>query len=189
MTRSILNNRLIYDGLAYFNIVQVPGMAERTIIIQSFSKMYAMDGWRIGYLVAPEPIVSRALKIHQHIMSCPNTFVQWGAVAALNESQTCVEQMRIEFDRRRRLMMEFLDNFGLPYEPPQGAFYIFPSIKKYGMASETFCEFIFDEAQVAIVPGNAFGKAGEGFVRFSYATSYEEIEKGMIKFGKALEKL
>lgn len=182
-------SRLVYDEADYFNIVQVPGLEERTILINSFSKCYAMDGWRIGYLVAPEPVIACALKIHQHVMSCPNTFVQWGAVAALNESQDCVEAMRTEFDRRRRLMIEALDSLDIPCEPPRGAFYAFPSIKTYGMTSEDFSEFIFDKAQVAIVPGNAFGNAGEGFVRLSYATAYEEIEKGLNRIGEALRRI
>ena len=181
-------SRILYDEADYFNVVQVPGLDERTVIINSFSKCYAMDGWRIGYLVAPEPVVSRALKIHQHTMSCPNTFVQWGAVAALNESQECVDVMISEFDRRRRLLMAALDSYGISYERPRGAFYIFPSVKRYGMSSEEFCAFIFKKARVAIVPGNAFGSAGEGHVRLSYATAYEEIEKGMLRFGDALKK-
>jgi len=180
-------SRILYDETDYFNIVQVPGLEDRTILINSFSKCYAMDGWRIGYLVAPAPVVSSALKIHQHLMSCPNTFVQWGAAAALNGPQECVAAMRTEFDRRRRLMMAALDSFGMPYVRPRGAFYIFPSVKAYGMTSEEFCDFMFREARVAIVPGNAFGTAGEGYVRLSYANDYEEIEKGMQRFGDALK--
>jgi aspartate/methionine/tyrosine aminotransferase len=182
-------SRLLYDEADYFNVVQVPGLEERTILINSFSKCYAMDGWRVGYLLASEPVIACALKIHQHLMSCPNTFVQWGAVAALNESQDCVEAMRTEFDRRRSLLIAALDSFGIAFERPRGAFYVFPSVKRYGMTSESFCEYIFDQARVAIVPGNAFGKAGEGYVRLSYATAYEEIEKGMNRFGEALKKI
>jgi len=182
-------SRMLYDETDYFNIVQVPGLEERTFLINSFSKCYAMDGWRIGYLLAPKPIIACALKIHQHVMSCPNTFVQWGAVAALNESQDCVEAMRTEFDRRRGLLLAALDSFDIAYVPPRGAFYVFPSVKRFGMSSEAFCEFIFDQARVAIVPGNAFGQAGEGYVRFSYATAYEEIEKGMDRFGRVLQKI
>ncbi len=181
-------SRMLYDETEYFQVAQVPGLKDRTIMIQSFSKCYAMDGWRIGYMVAPEPIIAAALKVHQHIMSCPNTFVQYGAVAALTGPQTCVDDMCSEFDRRRRFMMKALDEIGLAYERPRGAFYIFPSIDSTGMTSEAFCEYIFDEAKVALVPGNAFGEAGEGYVRLSYAAAYTDIEKGMQAIGAALNK-
>lgn len=182
-------SRLIYDEIQYFNLAQIPRFKDNIIIIQSFSKCYAMDGWRIGYLVAPFPIVKETIKFHQHAVSCPNSFVQIGAIAALKGPQDCVDDMVREFDRRRQLLMSCMDDIGIDYVRPRGAFYLFPSIEKFGMDSEAFCDFIFDDAQVAIVPGIAFGKGGEGYIRMSFATSYDEIEKGMKRFKTSLEKL
>jgi aspartate/methionine/tyrosine aminotransferase len=182
-------NQLIYDNVECISIAKFEGMKERTLTIGSLSKTYAMDGWRVGYLIAPKPLIEEALKIHQHILSCPNTFVQEGARVALSSSQECVGKMVQEFDRRRKLMMSYLDNLELPYDQPQGAFYIFPSIKKFGLSSEEFCDYLLEEARVAVIPGDAFGQLGEGHVRFAYTTSYENIEKGMEKVKSALEKL
>ena len=182
-------NKMIYDNVKYISIAKLDGMKERTLIIGSLSKTYAMDGWRVGYLVAPKSITKQALKMHQHILSCPNTFVQEGAKAALLSSQECVEEMVNEFNRRRKLMMSYLDDLKCPYNLPEGAFYLFPCIKKYGLSSKEFCDYILDEARVAIVPGDAFGQLGEGHVRFAYTTSYENIEKGMEKVKSALKKL
>jgi aspartate/methionine/tyrosine aminotransferase len=161
-------------------------MKERTLIIGSLSKTYAMDGWRVGYLVAPKDIIKQALKMHQHILSCPNTFVQEGTKVALLSSQECVEKMIQEFDRRRKLMMSYLDNLELPYARPQGAFYIFPSIKKFGMSSEKFCEYLLNEAKVAVVPGNAFGKLGEGYVRASYVAPAEKLREALERIEDSL---
>jgi aspartate/methionine/tyrosine aminotransferase len=182
-------NKMVYDDIEYTNIATFEGMKERTLIMGSFSKTYAMDGWRIGYLIGPKPFIKQALKMHQHILSCPNTFVQEGAKVALNSSQECVEKMVHEFDRRRKLMMSYLDDLGIPYDRPSGAFYIFPSIKKYGLSSKKFCDYLLEEARVAVVPGDAFGQGGEGYIRFSYTTSYENIEKGMERVRSALKKL
>ncbi len=173
-------NKMIYDhDIDYINIASLPGMKERTFIIGSLSKTYAMDGWRVGYLIGPKDLMRQALKMHQHILSCPNTFVQEGARVALTSSQECVDEMVKEFDRRRKLMMSYFDELEIPYKPPQGAFYVFPDIKKFGMNSEEFCNFLLDKARVAVVPGSAFGKAGEGYVRFSYTTDYELIKEAM----------
>ncbi|HER24576.1 MAG TPA: pyridoxal phosphate-dependent aminotransferase [Candidatus Atribacteria bacterium] len=183
-------NKMIYqEDINYISIANLKDMRERTFIIGSLSKTYAMDGWRVGYLIGPKNIIREALKMHQHILSCPNTFVQEGARIALTSSQDCVEEMVKEFGRRRMLMMSYFDQMEIPYKPPQGAFYIFPSIKKFGMDSEKFCEYLLNEAKVAIVPGNAFGKLGEGYARFSYTTNYKTIEKGMERIKTALEKL
>jgi len=183
-------NKMIYEeDMNYISIANLKGMRERTFIIGSLSKTYAMDGWRVGYLIGPKSIIREALKIHQHILSCPNTFVQEGARIALTSSQECVKEMVKEFNRRRILMMSYFDDMGISYRPPQGAFYIFPSIKKFGMDSEKFCEYLLNEAKVAVVPGNAFGKLGEGYVRFSYTTNYKNIEKAMERIKTALEKL
>jgi aspartate/methionine/tyrosine aminotransferase len=182
-------NQLIYDNVECISIAKFEGMKERTLVIGSLSKTYAMDGWRVGYLIAPKPLIEEALKIHQHILSCPNTFVQEGARVALSSSQECVGKMVQEFDRRRKLMMSYLDDLELPYDQPKGAFYIFPSIKKFGLSSEEFCNYLLAEARVAVIPGDAFGQLGEGHVRFAYTTSYENIEKGMEKIKAALKKL
>jgi aminotransferase len=178
---------MVYDGMKHHPIFMEPGMRERTLLIGSFSKAYAMDGWRIGYLIAPRDILAESLKLHQHIVSCPNTFVQVGAEAALNGPQNFVHAMVAEFDRRRRLVMSCLDRMRIPYVRPRGAFYVFPNIKKFGMTSEKFAEFLFERARVAVVPGDAFGSVAEGYVRISYATSYEAIERGMERMERALE--
>ena len=181
-------NQMVYDEVNYFPIANAPGMKERTLIIGSFSKSYAMDGWRIGYLIAPQALIDQAMKMHQHIVSCPNSFVQFGAQTALEASQECVKEMVSEFDRRRLLILSCLDDMGIPYVRPKGAFYVFPAIEQYGMTSKAFSDFLLDEAQVAVVPGDAFGEAGEGYIRISYSTSYEEIEKGMERIKAALER-
>ena len=182
-------NYMLYDDTEYFPIARAPGMKERTLIIGSFSKSYAMDGWRIGYLAAPRSIISDAIKMNQHIVGCPNAFVQIGAQTALTASQDCVYEMVAEFDRRRKLLISCLDDIGMPCVRPKGAFYAFPSIKKYGMTSRAFSDFLLSEARVAVVPGDAFGAKGEGHIRISYSTSYEEIEQGMERVSEALKKL
>ena len=178
---------MIYDNVEYISIAKFEGMKERTLIIGSLSKTYAMDGWRIGYLIGPKLFIKQALKMHQHILSCPNTFVQEGARVVLTSSQNCVEEMVKEFDRRRKLMMPYLDDMGIPYERPSGAFYLFPCIKKYGLSSKEFCDYLLDKARVAVVPGSAFGELGEGYVRFSYTTDSELIKEGRERVKTALK--
>lgn len=183
-------NRMIYENESdYLNIGSLPKMKERTFVIGSFSKTYAMDGWRVGYLAGPKEIMRQTLKLHQHILSCPNTFVQEGARVALTGPQECVREMVQEFDRRRKLMMSSFDEMGVSYKPPQGAFYVFPSIQKFGMNSAEFCDFLLNKARVAVVPGSAFGQLGEGYVRFSYTTDYEVIKEGMNRVKTALSQL
>jgi aspartate/methionine/tyrosine aminotransferase len=182
-------NYIIYDDMPYVCIASLEGMKQRTLVVGSFSKSYAMDGWRLGYLLGPREIISNCLKLHQHMVSCPNTFVQIGAVAALTSSQDCVREMVKEFGRRRGLLLTSLDSIGFDYVKPKGAFYIFPSIKKYGRSSKEMAEYLLEEARVATVPGTAFGPTGEGYIRISYAASYEDIEKGMRQIKSALAKL
>jgi aspartate/methionine/tyrosine aminotransferase len=182
-------NYLLYDGAENHPIAAVRGMRERAIIIGSFSKTYAMDGWRIGYLIAPRRVAARALKMHQYAVNSCNAFVQAGATAALTASQNCVHQMVQEFDRRRLLMLDHLDALGITYVRPRGAFYVFPSIKKFGMRSRQFSDYLIEEARVAVVPGDAFGPAGEGYVRMAYCLPREEIEKGMQRIAQALKKI
>jgi len=182
-------NRILFDNVNYYNIASFDGMKERTLIIGSLSKTYAMDGWRVGYLIAPKEIISGAIKIHQHTLTCINTFVQYGAKVALTDSQECVERMVTEFNRRRLLILSYLDKMDIPYVRPKGAFYVFPNIKQFGLSSEEFCGFLLKEARVAVVPGNAFGQAGEGYIRIAFTVPYEVIEEGMERFKKVVGKL
>ena len=137
----------------------------------------------------PALLIPGAMKIHQHILTCVNTFVQYGAVAALMDSQESVGKMVNEFDRRRLLILSYLDKMSIPYVRPRGAFYVFPNITQFGFVSEKFCDFLLDEARVAVVPGNAFGQGGEGYIRIADTVSYEVIEEGMERFKKAVQKL
>lgn len=182
-------SKILFDNVKYYNIASIDRMKERTIVIGSFSKTYAMDGWRIGYLIAPKEIISGAIKILQHTLTCINTFVQYGAKVALTGSQQCVEEMVAEFDRRRLLILSYLDEMSIPYVRPRGAFYVFPNIRQFGMHSEDFCDFLLKKARVAVVPGNAFGQAGEGYIRIAFTTPYKVIGEGMERFKQTIEKL
>ena len=163
-------------GIKHFSIIQLPGMRERTIYVNGFSKAYSMTGWRLGYICAPQPLVKQMLKIHQYgIMSSP-TISQYAAIEALEECDADVEKMRREYDQRRRYLVNALNSIGLDCFEPQGAFYVFPSIKSTGLSSEEFCEKLLYEYSVAVVPGNAFGECGEGYIRISYAYSIAHIK-------------
>ncbi len=163
-------------GIKHFSIIQLPGMRERTIYVNGFSKAYSMTGWRLGYICAPGPLVKQMLKIHQYgIMSSP-TISQYAAIEALEECDADVEKMRREYDQRRRYLVNALNSIGLDCFEPQGAFYVFPSIKSTGLSSEEFCEKLLYEHSVAVVPGNAFGECGEGYIRISYAYSIAHIK-------------
>lgn len=176
--------KLVYDGTTHRSIASLPGMAERTIVINGFSKAYAMDGWRLGYAAGPAHLIRPMLKTHQYTTNCVATFVQWGAVAAYEGSQQPVEAMRQEFDRRRRLVVSRLRDLpGVELTEPKGAFYVFPRFTLPGVADDDLAEFILQEAGIACVPGETFGEAGRGHLRFSYATSYESIERGMERLG------
>lgn len=169
----------IYSELTYgrkhFSITALEGMQERTIYVNGFSKAFAMTGWRLGYMCAPEPIIKQALKIHQYgIMSSP-TISQYAAIEALSGCDHEVRKMVDEYNVRRRLVVDGFNKMGLTCFNPEGAFYVFPCIKSTGMSSEEFCERLLEEQKVAVVPGNAFGESGEGFVRVSYAYSLKHI--------------
>jgi aminotransferase len=181
--------RFIYDDAVFFNIAALDGMKERTIIVSSLSKTYAMDGWRIGYIAGSEWAMGAITKMHQHVVSCANTFVQKAAETALRSSQECVEEMRKEFDSRRKLVMSCLDKMNIPYPKPRGAFYVFPRIDQFGLSSIEFSHFLLHEAHLAVVPGSAFGECGEGHVRISYTISGEEILKGLSRMQEAIRKL
>lgn len=173
----------IYSELTYgrrhVSIAEIDGMWERTIYVSGFSKAFAMTGWRLGYVCAPEPIAKQMLKIHQYaIMSAP-TLSQYAAIIALEECDEEVEKMVQEYDMRRRMLVEGFNRIGMTCFNPEGAFYIFPSIRCTGMTSEEFCEQLLNEEKVAVVPGNAFGDSGEGFVRVSYAYSLKHLQEAL----------
>ncbi len=169
----------IYSELTYgkkhCSIAALPGMHERTILVNGFSKAYAMTGWRLGYLCAPAPITKQAVKIHQYAIMCSPTLSQHAAVQALRSCDKEVKTMVDEYNVRRRLLVERFNRMGLTCFTPEGAFYVFPSIQSTGMTSEEFCEALLEEERVAVVPGNAFGESGEGFIRVSYAYSLKHL--------------
>ena len=185
----ILVSDEIYDRLVYdFQHVCVPALDEsvkrRTVLLGGMSKDYAMTGWRIGYAAGPEHIIKGLVRVHQYtIMSAPTT-AQDAAVEALRHGEAHVQEMVGEYDRRRRLIVGGLNKLGLTTFEPRGAFYAFPKITASGMDDDTFAERLLREEHVAVVPGNAFGAGGEGFVRCSYATSYEKIEEALLRMGK-----
>jgi len=183
----------IYDRLVYdFDHVCVPALGEeirkRTILLGGLSKAYAMTGWRIGYACGPADIIKGMVRIHQYtIMSAPTT-AQDAALEALTNGEKYVQEMVSEYDRRRRLMVSGLNKLGLTTFEPRGAFYAFPNITASGMEDETFAEKLLKEEHVAVVPGNAFGVGGEGFVRCSYATAYEMIEEALRRMEKFMNR-
>jgi aminotransferase len=173
-----LYDQLIY-GVKHVCFPALAGMFERTILLGGFSKNYAMTGWRIGFAAGPVDLIRGLTRIHQYtIMSAPTT-AQVAAIAALHSGGSYVEDMRLEYDRRRKLIVKGLNDLSLPTFEPHGAFYAFPKITASGMDEETFAQKLLEEERVAVVPGSAFGPGGEGFVRCSYATAYEKIEEAL----------
>ncbi len=172
-------DRLVYGEHQHVCFPSLPEMRKRTILLGGFSKDYAMTGWRIGYACAPAEILKGLVRIHQYTVMCTSTVAQAAALAALKEGEPYVQQMRTEYDRRRRLIVDGLNRIGLPTFEPLGAFYCFPKISVTGLDDETFATRLLQEELVAAVPGNAFGLGGEGFLRCSYATSYEKIEEAL----------
>ena len=174
----------IYSELTYgldrhVSIASLPGMAERTIVVNGFSKSYAMTGWRLGYAAGPAPLVKVMTKIHQScIMSAPTTS-QYAAITALRQCDDQIEMMRDEYNRRRRYVVKSLNDMGLTCFEPRGAFYVFPSIQISGLTSSEFCEQLLREKEVAIIPGSAFGASGEGYARISYAYSVDHLQTAM----------
>ena len=179
----------IYDRLAYGSYCHrafsaLPGMRERTILMGGFSKAYAMTGWRVGYLAAPAGILEGIVKVHQYgIMSAP-TIAQDAALAAILHGEPEVERMLAEYDRRRRRLVDGLNELGLTTFEPRGAFYAFPRISSTGLDSETFAQLLLEEERVAVVPGGAFGPSGEGHVRMCYATSFEQLGEALTRIGR-----
>ena len=171
---------LTYDG-DHVSIASIPGMRERTILINGFSKSYAMTGWRLGYACGPEEIISQMMKIHQYAIMCAPTTSQYAAVEALKNGDDDVVKMREAYNQRRRFLLNAFKEMGLPCFEPFGAFYVFPCIKKYGMTSEEFATEFLKQEKVAVVPGTAFGDSGEGFIRISYAYSIENLKIAIAK--------
>ncbi len=173
----------IYSELTYgsrhVSIASFPGMKERTIVINGFSKSYAMTGWRLGYACGPKVILDQMLKIHQFAIMCAPTTSQYAAVEALRNGDDGVEYMRNEYDRRRKFLIKALRGMGMECFEPFGAFYVFPCIKEYGMSSDEFAEALLAEEKLAVVPGTAFGGCGEGFIRISYAYSIEDLKNAL----------
>ncbi len=179
--------KLVY-GAAHTCLATLPGMKERTVLLGGFSKAYAMTGWRIGYAAAPEEIISAMTKIHQYtIMSAP-TMGQVAAIEALKSGEDSAAEMVEEYNRRRLVIVEGLNDIGLSCFEPKGAFYAFPSIKAAGMTSEEFAERLLTEEKVAVVPGSAFGEHGEGYVRCCYATSLAELEEALSRMKRFVDK-
>ena len=170
----------IYSELTYgqdhVSIASLPGMKERTIVINGFSKSYAMTGWRLGYAAGPKEIIDQMIKIHQFAIMCAPTTSQYAAVEALKNGDDDVAMMREAYDQRRRYLVTRLNEMGMPCFEPKGAFYVFPCIKDFGMTSDEFANALLKEEKVAVVPGTAFGDCGEGFLRISYAYSIENLK-------------
>lgn len=182
-------SELTYGSEPHVSIAQIDGMKERTILINGFSKAFSMTGWRLGFVAAPAPIISQMLKIHQYAIMCSPTVSQYAAVTALTRCKNDIEIMRCEYDMRRRLIVDGLNNLGLTCFEPEGAFYVFPSIKSTGLTSQEFCEKLLQSKHVAVVPGDAFGKSGEGYIRISYAYSLEHIITALDRIEEFLREL
>ena len=173
----------IYAELTYkdkhVSIAEIPGMQERTLLINGFSKAYAMTGWRLGYVCGPEDIIAQMTKIHQFAIMCAPTTSQYAAVEALRNGDEDVDEMRRAYDQRRRYLVHEFRDIGMDCFEPFGAFYVFPSIQRFGMTSDEFATRLLKEQKLAVVPGTAFGDCGEGFLRISYAYSIESLKKAM----------
>ena len=181
----------IYGELTYgrdhVSFAAIEGMQERTILVSGFSKAFAMTGWRLGYACGPAPVMKMMTKLHQYGLMCAPTTAQYAAIEAMNNGDEDVEKMRGEYDMRRRYIVDELNKMGLTCFEPEGAFYVFPSIQITGMTSEEFCETLLKEKHVAVVPGNAFGDSGEGFIRISYCYSIKHITEAMRRMREFLE--
>ena len=181
--------KLIYDDSVHYSIASLDGMKERTVLIHGVSKSYSMTGWRIGFAVsANKEFISAMIRVLQYTVTCANSFAQDGAEAALRGSQQCVEDMRLQFDRRRKLVYDRINKIeGLSCIAPKGAFYCFVNIKKLGMSDQEASDYYLNEAGVAMIPGSAFGEYGAGYLRVAFSNSYENIEKAMDRIAVATE--
>ena len=172
-------SELTYSEQGHFSIGALPDMKERTIIVNGFSKAYAMTGWRLGYALAPEKIAKLMTKIHQFCIMCAPTTSQYAAIEAVKNGDKDIAVMRKSYDERRRFLYKRLNDMGMPAFEPMGAFYIFPSIQRFGMTSDEFATELLKQQKLAVVPGNAFGDSGEGFIRISYAYSIDRLREAM----------
>lgn len=181
--------RIVYD-VSHVSIASLPGMAERTLTINGFSKYFSMTGWRLGYLAGPRALLAPMVKVREYLTSCPTTFAQYGAVAALDGPQEPAQAMVAEFRRRRDLVVAGLNAIpGVSCVMPGGAFYAFPNVKRFGVPDTEIADHILERAHVAVVPGSAFGPAGEGYLRLSYASSYESLQEALPRIAAALAEL
>ncbi len=179
---------LTYNG-RHVSFAAIPGMKERTILVNGFSKAFSMTGWRLGYACGPAPVIAQMTKIHQFAIMCAPTTSQHAAVEALRRCEENIQSMVQEYDRRRRYIVDGFNKLGLDCFEPEGAFYIFPSIQSTGMTSDEFCEKLLYSKRVAVVPGTAFGASGEGFVRVSYSYSIKHIQEALRRIGEFLQEL
>ena len=182
-------SELTYGDKPHVSIASLSGMWERTVRVSGFSKAFAMTGWRLGYACAPAPVAKVMLKLHQFGIMCAPTTAQHAAIEAMKNGSEDVETMRTEYDCRRRLILDLLREIGLDCFEPEGAFYVFPSIRSTGLTSEEFCRRLLTEKHVAVVPGTAFGDCGEGFVRISYCYSVQHIREALSRMGEFLREL
>ncbi len=180
-------SRLVYDT-EFVSIATFPGMQERTVLLDGFSKAYAMTGWRVGYVAAPAAILEAMLKIHQYTIMCAGTSAQEAAIEALRHGEEDVRVMHDDYQRRGRMFVAGLNTIGLPTCLPRGAFYAFPYIGNTGMTDEEFAEKLLFEEQVAAVPGSAFGAAGTGYLRCAYCTAYDKLEEALVRMERFLKK-
>lgn len=170
---------LTYTGKPHVTIAELPGMFERTVVINGFSKAYAMTGWRLGFVTGPEEILSQITKLHQYAIMCAPTVSQYAGIEALKNGDDDVEKMKESYNQRRRFLVHTLRQMGLPCFEPFGAFYVFPSIKHLGLTSDEFATKLLEQEKLAVVPGTAFGECGEGFIRISYAYSMSELKEAL----------
>ena len=182
-------SELSYTGKKHYSLIDLPGMVERTIYINGFSKAYAMTGWRLGYCCGPEEILAQMVKIHQFAIMAAPTMSQYAGTMALKNGASDVEKMRDSYNQRRRYLMAELKRLGIPCFEPFGAFYIFPNISQFGLSSEEFATRLIREHKVAVVPGSAFGQSGEGFVRVSYAYSIDELKQAFERIERFITEL
>jgi aminotransferase len=181
-------DRLVY-GVEHVCFPSLPGMHKRTILLGGFSKDYAMTGWRIGYAAGPAELIKGLVRVHQYMVMSAPTMSQAAAEEALKSGEPYVKEMHDEYDRRRRLIVDGLNRIGLPTVEPHGAFYAFPKVSGTGLDDEQFAHRLLQEEHVAVVPGNSFGAGGEGFVRCSYATAYEQIEEALKRIERFVKKI
>jgi len=192
-TPAVVLSDEIYAELTYgkkhTSIATLPDMKERTIVINGFSKAFAMTGWRLGFSCAPEALTEAMFKIHQYAIMCAPTVSQYAATEALKNGDDDIEMMKAEYDRRRKYLTKALDEIGLPCQYPEGAFYVFMKLSHYGLSSDEFCERLLEEHNVAIVPGTAFGDCGEGYARLSYAYSLDHLKEAVRRMDKFVKSL